>query len=327
MRTFSLEGRRAPGLYLVGWLGTILGGPLLGAAFLVRPGGVGGLVLGVIGSLLLAIGLVSAAGAQAIERRDRTDLAYRGPWPLLVFAASVPLLVVLGLPFAIIGLEADSPVATLLSVSLTCLTWLILIGLTVVGPGALSWREIGIGLADTPLGRVVGDLLVGAAAAFPVLLATIVVTAILVSLVGATPAAPIAIPADRAGLAISLLAAAVVAPISEEIFWRGFATTAWLRGRGSTYAIVFGGLAFAFVHVLPLSGSAFDPAMRAARRRIPGEGPCRTRPGLDLRQAPLAAGLDRAPCHLQRVPRSRRRLANRVLTPVSQSTNLRCSRG
>ncbi len=264
MRTFSLEGRRAPGLYLVGWLGTILGGPLLGAAFLVRPGGVGGLVLGVIGSFLLAIGLVSAAGAQAIERRDRTDLAYRGPWPLLVFAASVPLLVVLGLPFALIGLEADSPVATLLSVSLTCLTWLVLIGLTVVGPGALSWREIGIGLADTPLGRVVGDLLVGAAAAFPVLLATIVVTAILVSLVGATPAAPIAIPADRAGLAISFLAAAVVAPISEEIFWRGFATTAWLRARGSTYAIVFGGLAFAFVHVLPLSGSAFDPAMRAA---------------------------------------------------------------
>jgi membrane protease YdiL (CAAX protease family) len=264
LRTFSLEGRRAPGLYLVGWLGTVLGGPLLGAAFLVRPGGAGGLVLGVLGSVLLAVGLIAAAGAQAIERRDRADLAYRGPWPLLVFAASVPLLVILGLPFAILGLKADSPVATLLSVSLTCLTWLILIGLTVVGPGALRWREIGPGLADAPLSRIVGDLLVGAAAAFPVLLATIVVTVLLVSIIGATPAAPIAIPADRAGLAISLIAAAVVAPISEEIFWRGFATTAWVRARGPTAAIVLGGLAFAFVHVLPLSGSAFDPAIRAA---------------------------------------------------------------
>ena len=249
---------------MVGWVGTILGGPLLGAAFLVRPGGVGGLVLGVTGSLLLAIGLIAAAGAQAIERRDRADLAYRGPSPLLVFAASVPLLVILGLPFAILGLEPDSPVATLLSVSLTCLTWLTLIGLTVVGPGALRWREIGVGLADAPLGRVVGDLIVGAAAAFPVLLATIVVTAILVSVVGATPAAPIAIPADSVGLAISLLAAAVIAPISEEIFWRGFATTAWLRTRGPTAAIILGGLAFALVHILPLTGSAFDPAIRAA---------------------------------------------------------------
>ena len=264
LRTFSLDGRRAPGLYVLGWAGTILGAPLLGAAFLVRPGGVGGLVLGVLGSFLLAIGLIAAAGAQAIERRDRTDLAYRGPWPLLVFAASVPVLVLLGLPFAVLGLDADSPVATLLSVSLTCLTWLALIGLTVVGPGALRWREILVGLADSPPGRVVGDLLLGAAAAFPVLLATIIVTSLVVGIVGVTPPPPITIPADGAGLTISLVAAAVVAPISEEIFWRGFATTAWLRSRGPTAAIVLGGLAFAFVHVLPLTGSSFDPAMRAA---------------------------------------------------------------
>ena len=264
LRTFSLDGRRAPGLYFLGWAGTILGAPLLGAAFLVRPGGVGGLVLGVVGSFLLAIGLIAAAGAQAIERRDRTDLAYRGPWPLLVFAASVPVLVLVGLPFAVLGLGADSPVATVLSVSLTCLTWLTLIGLTVVGPGALRWREIGVGLADAPLGRVAGDLLVGAAAAFPVLLATIIVTSVVVGILGVTPPPPITIPADRAGLALSLLAAAVIAPISEEIFWRGFATTAWLRSRGPTAAIVLGGLAFAFVHVLPLTGSSFDPAMRAA---------------------------------------------------------------
>ncbi len=71
-------------------------------------------------------------------------------------------------------------------------------------------------------------------------------------------------PSGGSGLAIALIAAAVVAPISEEIFYRGFATTAWLRALGPTSAIVRGGLFFAAVHVLTIGGSAFEPAVRAA---------------------------------------------------------------
>jgi membrane protease YdiL (CAAX protease family) len=264
LRTFSLEGRRAPGLYLAGWLATVLGGPLFVAAFLSGVVDVGRVALLIVGSALLGTGLIAVSGAQAIERRDRTDLPYRGPSPFLVFAASVPVTILVTLPIVLTGLEVSSPTATLLSVIATGGIWLGLVGLTVVGTGALGWREIAVGLADAPPARLLGDVLVGAAAALPVILATSIVAAILIGLVGAAPEGPIAIPSDPLGLVVSLLAAAVVAPIGEEVFYRGFATTAWARSMGPTAAIVRGGLFFAFVHVLTLSGSDFGDAARVA---------------------------------------------------------------
>ena len=261
LRTFSLESRRAPGLYLVGWLATALGAPFFLPALLFGAGGLGGLLLG---SILLGPGLVAAAGAQAIERRDRADLAYRGPSPFLLVAASLPLSILATLPIVLTGLLVTSPLATLLSVIATGAIWLILVAMTVVGPGALTWREIALGLSGAPAGRVVGDLLVGAAAAVPVILATAVLASILIFLVGVAPDGPIAPPRDGPSLALSLLVAAVLAPISEELFYRGFATTAWLRSYGPTRAIVQGGLFFAFVHVLTLGGPDFDHAARTA---------------------------------------------------------------
>jgi membrane protease YdiL (CAAX protease family) len=261
LRTFSLESRRAPGLYLVGWLATALGAPFFLPALLFGAGGLGGLLLG---SILLGPGLVAAAGAQAIERRDRADLAYRGPSPFLLVAASLPLSILATLPIVLTGLLVTSPLATLLSVIATGAIWLVLVAMTVVGPEALTWREIAPGISGAPAGRVVGDLLVGAAAAVPVILATAVLASILIFLVGVAPDGPIAPPRDGPSLALSLLVAAVLAPISEELFYRGFATTAWLRSYGPTRAIVQGGLFFAFVHVLTLGGPDFDHAARTA---------------------------------------------------------------
>jgi membrane protease YdiL (CAAX protease family) len=126
-------------------------------------------------------------------------------------------------------------------VSVTCAIWLTLVAMTVVGIGALSWRDIFVGWVDTPLVRIAGDLAIGAVAAVPGLLATTILAAILVSIVGIAPDPPIAIPPGGTGLLIGILAAAVVAPISEEIFYRGFATTAWARSFGPTGAIVRGG--------------------------------------------------------------------------------------
>ncbi|MDP9483127.1 MAG: CPBP family intramembrane metalloprotease [Chloroflexota bacterium] len=258
---FSLEGRRAPGLYLVGWLATALGAAFFVPALLFGAGGLGALLLG---SLLLGPGLLAGAGAQAIERRDRTDLAYRGPSPFLLLAASLPLSILVTLPIVVAGLPVTSPLATLLSVAATGAIWLILVAMTVVGPGALTWREIALGLRGAPVGRIVGDVLVGAAAAVPVMLATGVLASILIFLVGVAPEGPIAPPRDGPSLALSLLAAALLAPIGEELFYRGFATTAWLRSYGPTRAIVQGGLFFAFVHILTLGGPDFDHAARAA---------------------------------------------------------------
>jgi membrane protease YdiL (CAAX protease family) len=264
LRTFSLDGRRTPGLYLVGWLATALGGPLLGVAIVSGARGFGGLFLIVVGSLLLGLGLTAAAGAQGIERRDRADLAYRGPSPFLVFGASIPLTILIELPFQVVGFDFSSPFGTLVVVVLIGAVWLTLLGLTVVGTGTLRWSEIAIGVLATPATRIAGDALVGAATAIPIILATAIVAAILVSITGVTPEGPIVAPTDASALILGLLAAAVVAPISEELFYRGFATTAWMRSLGPGRAIIRGGLFFAFVHVLTLSGTDFDHATRAA---------------------------------------------------------------
>ena len=248
----------------MGWLGTVLGLPIFGAAFLSGVAQTGRIVLLVIGALLLGLGLVAASGAQALERRDRADLAYRGPSPFLVFAASIPLSILVTLPLAVVGVDPSAPAVTLVAVALTALIWLALVGSTVVGPGALTWREVAPGVLGAAPGRIAADVAVGAAAAIPVIFVTAVLGAVLVAIFGTAPEPPIRVPPDAVGLVLSLLAAAVVAPISEELFYRGFATTAWARSFGPTRAIVEGALFFAFVHVLTLSGPDFGTAARAA---------------------------------------------------------------
>ncbi len=291
-RTFSLEGRRAPGLYLVGWLGVVLGLPLFVVALLSPVVDLGRILLLVFSSGLLAAGLVAAAGSQAIERRDRADLAYRGPGPVLVFAASIPLSILVTLPIVLLGPDRDAPLASLLAVLATAAIWIGLVGLTVVGTGGLGWADVLAGIAGAPAARIAGDLLLGAGAAIPVIIVTAIVAQLLVGWLGVAPEPPIPIPSDSAGLAVSLLAAAVVAPISEEIFYRGFVTTAWVRAHGTSAGIVLGALFFAFVHVLTLSGSSFDPAARAAVVGFAGRLPVALALGwIFVRRQSLAASI------------------------------------
>ena len=68
------------------------------------------------------------------------------------------------------------------------------------------------------------------------------------------------------GFVLNLIAAAIVAPIGEEIFFRGFATTAWQRAIGNNGALIRGAIFFAFVHILTVGGASF------ARRRRAGPG-------------------------------------------------------
>lgn len=264
LQTFSLEGRRAPGLYLVGWVATVFGGGLLGAEIVTGSPGAGGLVLTVAGSLILGLGLLAAAGAQGIERRDRLDLAYRGPSPFLVFAAAVPLIILATIPIALLDLDPRAMTTILVSVLLTDGIWVLLIALTVVGIGALRWTEIGPGIAGVRPARIAEDVLVGAFAALPVVVVSALLGGVLVRLVGVRPESPLPPAGDGVELLLGLLAAAVIAPIGEELFYRGFATTAWARASGPTVAIVKGALFFSIAHVLTISGQDFGSAAGTA---------------------------------------------------------------
>ena len=105
--TFTIEGRQAPALFVVGWLATLLGlGAILVAV--LSGGGAAAPVLLAGGLVVLSIGLIAGAGSQAIERRARARTVYVGPSPLLVFAASIPVsllaVIVLGIPMALVGI-------------------------------------------------------------------------------------------------------------------------------------------------------------------------------------------------------------------------------
>ena len=85
---------------------------------------------------------------------------------------------------------------------------------------------------------------------------------VVVALLGVMPTGPIPIAKGPVDVALNFLAAAIIAPIGEEVFYRGFATTAWWRRIGPGRAIVRGAVFFALVHVLTLNGTSFSEAIR-----------------------------------------------------------------
>jgi membrane protease YdiL (CAAX protease family) len=259
-RYFTIEGRAAPALFVVGWLGSVVGLAITAVGFAAGATG-GALVVLAGGLLLLSVGLVSAAGSQAIERRAAGGHAYAGPSPLLIFAASIPVLYLvlfaIGAPLSALGLDPARPVVELLLLGIQALVYVALVALLVVGTGALTWREMGwLGSARSAL----ADLAWGAVFAGPVIGATIVVSGVLVALFQVTPEGPLPPTGEAGGLVLHLIAGAILAPIGEEVLFRGVAVTAWARTFGAQGAIVRSALFFAAVHVLLLGGSSIGEA-------------------------------------------------------------------
>jgi hypothetical protein len=271
--TFTIEGRAAPGLFVVGWLATLVGLVAIVVA-LLSGGSSGAAILLTAGVAVLSIGLVAGAGAQGIERRARADRPYAGPSPFLVFAASVPVallaVIVLGVPLTLAGIAVDGPIGRLASVAAQAVVYIGLIRLLVVDTGALTWAEMGVRRLD---GRALGELASGALWAGPVILATIPVAAILSQIFPVTPVSPLPPTGEPVGFAIQLVAGAIIAPIGEELMFRAFATTAWARSLGERRGLVRAALFFALVHVLTISGAsageAFGVAIVGFAVRIP----------------------------------------------------------
>jgi membrane protease YdiL (CAAX protease family) len=275
--TFTIEGRSAPGLFVVGWLATIIGLGLIAIAFVASrpPPEVGPAIPLLVGGLIaLSIGLVAGAGSQGIERRARGGRGYAGPSPFLVFAAAVPIssviLIAAGTLFVALGIDVESPAATLVSVLLQATVYIGLVRLLVVDGGFLSWADMKIRRPST---EAFVELALGAGWALPVIVATIPVALFISRVLPTPPQSPLPPTGEAVGLALHLLAGMVVAPVSEEILFRGFATTAWIRDMGVTRGVVRGALFFALAHVLTITGvsagDAFGAALAAFLGRIP----------------------------------------------------------
>lgn len=271
--TFTIEGRSAPGLFVVGWLATLVG---LGVVITALSAGdtAARRILLLLGLALVAIGLIAGAGSQAIERRARGRLPYQGPSPFLVLAASVPVailaLFLVSLPAEVLGIGLDGALGALVSVTVQALVYVGLVRLLVVDVGALDWRSMGIVRLDP---SAVAAMLGGSLWALPIVLVTGLLAAVLVSIFPVQPISPLPPTGTATGFALSLLAGVVIGPLGEEILFRGFATTAWVRGLGVRRGVVLGALVFAFAHVITVSGTdageAFGQAVVAFAGRLP----------------------------------------------------------
>ena len=262
--TFTIEGRAAPGLFVVGWLGTLIGGVVLFVS-LQTAAGPAKLALFTGGLALLALGLIAVAGSQGIERRARGVGPYSGPSPLLVFVACIPtsavLLVLVGVPLGLAGIDLDGPLVAVIGLLIQVTVYVLLIRLLVVDTGALSWRQMGI----RPLSAVsLSAFGFGVALALPVIFVTGLLANVLVSLLGVTPDSPLPPAGDPGGIVLNLIAGAILAPIGEELFFRGFLTTAWVIRFGATRGVIFGGVVFAFVHVLGIQAATFEQGLPMA---------------------------------------------------------------
>jgi membrane protease YdiL (CAAX protease family) len=258
---------------VVGWLGTLVGLGLIVVGLMASDNSVRVAVL-LLGSAVLSVGLIAGAGSQGIERRHRGTLPYQGPSPFLVFAAVIPVSVLasvlIGVPLALLGVALDGPVGALAGVTAQALVYVALIRLLVVDTGALSWAAMGVRRLDGPaLREIVG----GALWAWPVIVITIPVAALLQAVFPVTPVSPLPPTGEAVGFAISLLAGVIVAPLGEEILFRGFATTAWAKAFGPRRGLIQAALLFAFAHVLTISGNsagdAFGQAVVGFGTRIP----------------------------------------------------------
>ena len=260
---FTIEGRRAPALFVVGWISIVLGLGLASLALFGSSGG-GGSIFWLLTFTAASAGLVLLGGSQSLERRA-AGAAYAGPSPMLVLLAAVALTQVagfaVGLPLQAIGASIPREVGDLIAVSIQALVFVGVVRLMVVGPGALTWREMGLVGDRRTAGRAA---LAGAVYAGPVIFVTTLVALAAVALVQVVPESPLPPTGTAAGLLAHLLAGALVAPMAEELLFRGFALTAWRRTHGTRAAIIRSSVVFVLAHVLLVGGDRFEDALKLA---------------------------------------------------------------
>jgi membrane protease YdiL (CAAX protease family) len=248
---------RWPGpLFIIG--GAILALGALAAATLVASGQLdmesrllGPLALA--GALIFVSGLVYSAVRQIRIRRFLAPERYRGPNVLVLLALVLVFASVANVPF---GDDATALVlgdgeltligATIILVStqaaLLLVSWLFVFRPNALAdlpgfPGREPLKAVALGVAWGVAAWVVSTLLVG-------------IVAVLLQQIGIEP------EPQAAERAIELLdpvlvavAIVVIAPIAEEVFFRGVVFNAWLRESGRRFAFIGSALLFAIIHV------------------------------------------------------------------------------
>ncbi|MBA2557821.1 MAG: CPBP family intramembrane metalloprotease [Chloroflexi bacterium] len=263
-RVFTVEGRAAPGLYFLAWLLSAAGIAVFFVGFLsVEPLISRVLLLG--GLLLLGGGLASAAGYQVLSRVDRHPASYRGPSPLIVFGVVVVAALGSSLVLAALGLLGAGgevrPPHLLLTVLIIGLGYVLAVQFLVVRTGALTWADMGWpgrGRGYSVM-RGLNDVGYAVVMTIPATFAALLFAGLVGTILGVRAPEQFPAPQTSAEALAIAVAAAIIAPIGEELFFRGFALTAWQRDLGPRAALIRSSIFFALVHITNVAGDPADP--------------------------------------------------------------------
>ncbi len=272
----QLAGREAPALYVIGLLSTVVGASALVAGFAGA-----GVSLAIVALVLIGVGGIALSGASALQRRVDTPVAgWRGPGPLAIFWTTIPwallaqllvgaMLTSVGAAFALLR----TPLGALALAAASNAATILIVGLVVVGSGAVRWRDL---IFATPAaspktlpppdrrGGLAGDLFWGVALALPILSAAGLFATLVMN--GTGLSAPVVLPPAMSGvdLAANVLTAGLIAPIGEELLYRGVIAQAWARQSSARRAILFSAIVFAFAHTLTVGGTSVADAVSVA---------------------------------------------------------------
>jgi membrane protease YdiL (CAAX protease family) len=243
----SFADRPAAGLYVAAWAlcGLGIAGLVIGLAS--GPPARGFLIMGALIALIL--GLATAAGQQLVARRARPADQYHGPAPLILFFLQLALVSTVSVIFFALGVALDRPVGFLVAAIILLSGYLLVVWLFVVRGGALTWRDM-IRAEPIDASRATFDIVIGGATMFGVAIAAAVIGGLIAKLLGTT--APDVVPAPQTPpeILMAVLAAGILVPIGEEVFFRGYTMTAWLRDLGPRSALIWATIFFALVHIL-----------------------------------------------------------------------------
>lgn len=205
----------------------------------------------VLGGLVLLVGLVMNVVRALIVRAALPLERYRGPaiFVLLLLAVILGTVVSLAAAGTAVALVDGGPLSvpgTLLLLTSTQMGLLIVTGGLVVLPRALA------GLQLAPAGKVWKTMALGLALAVPAWIGATVLAflaGLLFEAIGLPPDNTILDSfLERADPTVILVAFIVVAPVAEELFFRGVVYNAWERERGAKVAILGSAALFALIH-------------------------------------------------------------------------------
>lgn len=258
----SLDDRPAAGLYVIGWLLSAIGLGLLVVAVQAAPPLRGVLLMGSL--IVILIGVSAAAGYQIVARRRRPPDAFRGPSPLLLFALQFTLVNAVSLALFALGVPlADSPVGFFVATIVLLAGYITVVWVFGIRSGALTWQAMALP-ARAGIVRVLSDVVYATGAMLVVALVVGVAGGLLARLLDTS--SPGVVPAPGTGFEMLLVAvgAGVLIPIGEELFYRGYALTAWLRDLGPRSALWRSTVLFALIHVATLTSETFVDGAKQA---------------------------------------------------------------